>query len=156
VPFEIQANGVVSPLSTSAITAQVDGLITHVYFKEGQNVEKGAMLFQIEARPYEAAYQQSLANLARDRETNANAQKEVARYVDLVQKDYVTQEQADQQKATAGAAAATGAGGSGGGGEREVQSRQHENSCADRGAHRRPAGARGERRATRARRRRSS
>ena len=107
VPFEIQANGVVSPLSTSAITAQVDGLITHVYFKEGQNVEKGAMLFQIEARPYEAAYQQSLANLARDRETNANAQKEVARYVDLVQKDYVTQEQADQQKATAGAAAAT-------------------------------------------------
>ena len=107
VPFEIQANGVVSPLSTSAITAQVDGLITHVYFKEGQDVEKGAQLFQIEARPYQAAYQQSLANLARDRETNANAQKEVARYEDLVKKDYVTQEQADQQKATAGAAAAT-------------------------------------------------
>jgi len=107
VPFEIQANGVVSPISTSAITAQVDGLITHVFFREGQEVEKGAMLFQIEARPYEAAYQQALANLARDKETNANAQKEVERYETLVKQDYVTQEQADQQKATAGASAAT-------------------------------------------------
>jgi multidrug efflux system membrane fusion protein len=107
VPFEIQANGVVSPVNTSAITAQVDGLITHVYFREGQEVDKGAMLFQIEARPYEAAYQQSLANLARDKETNANAQKEVVRYESLVKQDYVTQEQADQQKATAGASAAT-------------------------------------------------
>jgi len=107
VPFEIQANGVVSPLSTSAVTAQVDGIITHVYFREGQDVEKGALLFQIEPRPYQAAYQQALANLARDRETNANAQKEVARYETLVKQDYVTQEQADQQRATAGASAAT-------------------------------------------------
>jgi len=107
VPFEIQANGVVSPLSTSAITAQVDGIITHVYFREGQDVEKGALLFQIEPRPYQAAYQQALANLARDRETNANAQKEVARYQALVKQDYVTQDQADQQRATAGASAAT-------------------------------------------------
>jgi multidrug efflux system membrane fusion protein len=107
VPFDIQANGVVSPLSTSAITAQVDGIITHVYFREGQDVEKGALLFQIEPRPYQAAYRQALANLARDRETNANAQKEVARYQALVKQDYVTQEQADQQRATAGASAAT-------------------------------------------------
>jgi multidrug efflux system membrane fusion protein len=107
VPFEIQANGVVSPLSTSAVTAQVDGIITHVYFREGQDVVKGALLFQIEPRPYQAAYQQALANLARDKETNANAQKEVARYQTLVKQDYVTQEQADQQRATAGASAAT-------------------------------------------------
>ena len=107
VPFDVQANGVVAPVSTSAITAQVDGLITHVYFREGQDVEKGAVLFQVEARPYQAAYQQALANLARDKETNANAQKQVERYQALVKEDYVTQEQADQQKATAGSSAAT-------------------------------------------------
>jgi multidrug efflux system membrane fusion protein len=107
VPFEIQANGVVAPLATSAVTTQVDGIITHVYFREGQDVDKGALLFQIEPRPYQAAYQQALANLARDRETNANAQKEVTRYESLVKQDYVTQEQADQQRATAGASAAT-------------------------------------------------
>ena len=107
VPYDIQANGVVSPVSTAAITAQVDGIITHVFFREGQDVEKGAQLFQIEDRPYRAAYGQALANLARDRETNVNAQKEVARYESLVKQDYVTQEQADQQKATAGAALAT-------------------------------------------------
>ena len=50
---------------------------------------------------------QALANLARDKETNANAQKEVERYQSLVKQDYVTQEQADQQRATAGASAAT-------------------------------------------------
>jgi multidrug efflux system membrane fusion protein len=107
VPFEVLANGVVSPVSTSAITAQVDGLITKVYFREGQDVEKGALLFQIEDRPYVAAYQTALANLARDKETNTNAQKEVERYQSLVKQDYVTQEQADQQKATAGSSAAT-------------------------------------------------
>jgi multidrug efflux system membrane fusion protein len=107
VPFEIQANGVVSPVSTSAITAQVDGLINKVNFREGQDVEKGALLFQIEDRPYRAAYSQALANLARDKETNTNAQKEVERYQSLVKQDYVTQEQADQQKATAGASQAT-------------------------------------------------
>lgn len=107
VPYEIEANGVVSPISTSAVTAQVDGLITRVAFREGQDVEKGALLFQIEPRPYVAAYQQALANLARDKETNANAQAEVQRYADLVKQDYVTKEQADQQKATAGSAAAT-------------------------------------------------
>ena len=107
VPYEIQANGVVSPISTSAVTAQVDGLITRVAFREGQDVDKGALLFQIEPRPYVAAYQQALANLARDKETNANAQAEVQRYADLVKQDYVTREQADQQKATAGSAAAT-------------------------------------------------
>lgn len=107
VPFEVQANGVVTPVSTSQITAQVDGLITHVYFREGQDVEKGAVLFQIEARPYQAAYQAALANLARDKETSSNAQKEVERYQSLVKQDYVTQEQADQQKATAGSSAAT-------------------------------------------------
>jgi multidrug efflux system membrane fusion protein len=107
VPYDIQANGVVSPVSTSAITAQVDGIITHVFFREGQEVEKGAQLFQIEDRPYRAAYSQALANLARDKETNVNAQREVARYQSLVKQDYVTQEQADQQKATAGAALAT-------------------------------------------------
>lgn len=107
VPFEVQANGVVSPVNTSAITAQVDGLITKVYFREGQDVAKGAVLFQIEPRPYVAAYQAALANLARDKETSANAQKEVERYASLVKQDYVTHEQADQQKATAGAALAT-------------------------------------------------
>ncbi|MDQ2765805.1 MAG: efflux RND transporter periplasmic adaptor subunit [Gemmatimonadota bacterium] len=107
VPYDIKANGVVSPVNTSSITAQVDGLITHVFFREGQEVDKGAQLFQIEDRPYRAAYSQALANLTRDKETNANAQKEVARYESLVKQDYVTQEQADQQKATAGAALAT-------------------------------------------------
>jgi multidrug efflux system membrane fusion protein len=107
VPYTVQANGVVTPVSMSVITAQVDGIITHVYFREGQDVEKGQLLMQIEPRPYEAAYRQAMANLARDKQTEVNAQKEVVRYETLVKQDYVTQEQADQMSATAGAAQAT-------------------------------------------------
>ena len=47
--------------STTSVVSSAN-LITKVYFREGQEVEKGALLFQIEARPYQAAYQQALAN----------------------------------------------------------------------------------------------
>ena len=65
------------------------------------------MLFKIDPRPYKAAYDMAQAALARDKATVVNAEKEAARYDTLVKKDYVTQEQADQQKANAAVAEAT-------------------------------------------------
>lgn len=106
VPYTVEANGLVTPIQTANVAAQVDGLVTAVNFKEGQDVQRGQVLFQIDARPYRAAYEQALAALARDRATAENAAKEVERYTQLVKKDYVTQEQADQQVATANAAKA--------------------------------------------------
>jgi len=106
VPYTIEANGLVTPIQTANVAAQVDGLVTDVHFTEGQDVGRGQVLFQIDARPYRAAYQQALAALARDRATAENAAKEAERYQQLVKKDYVTQEQADQQVATAVAAKA--------------------------------------------------
>jgi multidrug efflux system membrane fusion protein len=109
VPYVIEANGVVIPTQSSAVTSQVEGIIQHVGFREGQDVVKGQVLFQIDARPYRAAYMQTVANLARDRANAENALRESQRYASLVAQDYVTREQADQQRANAAAGAATAA-----------------------------------------------
>jgi membrane fusion protein, multidrug efflux system len=106
VPYTIEANGVVTPLEAASVSAQVEGIIQRVAFREGQEVLKGQVLFEIDSRPYRATYQQALANLARDRANAENAQHEAQRYASLAQQDYVTREQADQTRANAASAAA--------------------------------------------------
>lgn len=107
VPYTIEANGIVTPMQASTVTAQVAGVVQRVAFREGQDVTKGQVLFEIDARPYRAAYQVAAANLARDRANAENAAREGARYASLAKQDYVTREQADQQRAAAEAGAAT-------------------------------------------------
>lgn len=107
VPYDVTAIGGVTPLQTASVVSQVDGIVTDVTFSEGQNVIKGAPLFRIDARPYQAAYDQGVAVLARDRATAAYDEKEAARYDTLAAERSVTREQDDQARATAAAAAAT-------------------------------------------------
>jgi len=107
VPYTVAANGTVMPLETANVASQVDGLVTDVTFREGQEVARGEVLFRIEPRPYLAAYRQALATLERDSATAANAQREVTRYDSLEKREYVTQEQADQIRSTAAVAEAT-------------------------------------------------
>lgn len=107
VPYTIEANGVVTPVQAANVAAQVAGIIRRVAFQEGQDVTKGQVLFEIDPRPYQAAYQQALAALARDRATANNAERDAQRYASLAAQDYVTKEQADQMRATAEAQRAT-------------------------------------------------
>jgi multidrug efflux system membrane fusion protein len=107
VPYTIEANGVVTPFQAANVASQVSGLIRRVAFQEGQDVSKGQVLFEIDPRPYQAAHQQALAALARDRATAANATRDAERYASLAQQDYVTREQADQMRANAEALRAT-------------------------------------------------
>lgn len=107
MPVDVTAIGHVDPYSTVSVRAQVSGTVTKVFFKEGQDVREGEPLFSVDSRPYQAALAQAQAALARDRAQAANARADAARYVDLVKKDYVTQEQYDQTQATSAALAAT-------------------------------------------------
>lgn len=111
VPLEIQAIGNVQPLSTVQVRALASGQLMKVWFKEGDDVAKGQVLFTIDPRPYQAALQQVQANLARDEAQLRNAEAQVARYEDLVKKDYVTKEEYGKIVADAGAARATVAAG---------------------------------------------
>ncbi|MEO8622406.1 MAG: efflux RND transporter periplasmic adaptor subunit [bacterium] len=107
VPYTIDANGVVVPLRSANVGSQVEGIIKRVAFTEGQNVVAGQTLFEIDPRPYRGTYQQAVAVLARDKVNADNATREADRYAALAAQDYVTKEQAEQQRANAGATSAT-------------------------------------------------
>ena len=107
VPVQIGNVGTVTAYNTVSVRALVNGEIMQVHFHEGQDVRKGDALFTIDPRPYEAALAQAEAALARDRAQLENANADAKRYADLVQKDYVTQQQYDSVKANATAFAAT-------------------------------------------------
>ena len=93
VPLEIEAIGNVQPLSTVEVRALAGGQLMRVWFKEGDDVARGQMLFTIDPRPYQADLQQAQANLERDQALLRNAESQQARYDDLVKKDYVTKEE---------------------------------------------------------------
>jgi multidrug efflux system membrane fusion protein len=100
-PDLIVANGIVEPLQTVAVQSQVGGVLTAVHFKEGDAVNKGQVLFEIDPRPFKAALDQAVANLARDNAQLISFQNDANRYAALVLKDFVTKSQADQATAAA-------------------------------------------------------
>jgi multidrug efflux system membrane fusion protein len=106
MPVEIRTIGSVQPYSTVEVHAQVAGQLMQVHFREGEDVRKGALLFTIDPRPFEAELAQARAALARDEAQMRNAEAERTRYAGLVKQDYVTREEYDKIVAAAEAARA--------------------------------------------------
>ena len=87
--------GTVVPYTTVQIAARVSGVITKTYFNEGQMVKSGDLLFEIDPRPYQAAYNNAVA-------TEANAKSKADRMRRLAQANAVgAQENDDAQTAYA-------------------------------------------------------
>src|SRR4030042_2546706 len=107
VPVQVRAIGNIEAYSTISVKSQIGGILARVHFREGQDVNKGDLLFTIDPRPYEAALKQAEANLAKDTAQLENARVEVNRYAELVKKGYVAQEQYDQIRTNADAFEAT-------------------------------------------------
>lgn len=106
VPVQIRTIGNVETINAVSIKALVGGEVQGVFFKEGQDVKQGDLLFKIDPRPYDAALKQAEATLARDVAQAKNAAEQAKRYEILVQKDYVSRDQYDQLRANADALAA--------------------------------------------------
>lgn len=96
VPVLIKAIGAVEPYATVAIKSQIGGLLAKVHFREGQDVNKGDLLFTIDPRPYEAQIKQYEAVLAKDKALLDNAREEARRYHELAKKGYVARDQYEQ------------------------------------------------------------
>jgi len=108
-PVQVRTIGTVEAYSTVLVKAQINGVLTGVYFKEGQEVRKGDLLFTIDAHPFEADLKRAEANLARNlaqvRQAEANLAKDRAllknvegvarRYADLIKEGIASQEQYD-------------------------------------------------------------
>jgi multidrug efflux system membrane fusion protein len=106
VPIEITAIGNVEAYSTVSVKAQVAGTIEQVYFREGQDVRKGDLLFTLDARPFQATLHQLEANLARDQAQLENANAQSARNAKLFEAGIVSKDQYDTMRTAADALAA--------------------------------------------------
>ncbi len=99
VPVYLDGVGIVKALNTVTVSSQVDGKLINIFFKEGQDVEQGFVLAQIDPTVYQAQYDQAVAKKAQDEATLANARVDLVRYINLAKTNAGPQQQADTQKA---------------------------------------------------------
>ncbi len=95
MPVVIDAVGTVESEHSVAVRPQVNGVLKAVLFKEGDRVRQGQPLFELDARPMQAAVDQVRAALARDQAQFTQAQAQEARLRPLMEKDYVTRQEYD-------------------------------------------------------------
>jgi len=99
LPIYYSGLGTVQASMTAAVHSQVDGKIEAVHFTEGQRVKKGDVLFTIDPRLYQAAYDQAVARKAQDEAQLSSAEKDLVRFKTLAAKDFQTQQALDTQQA---------------------------------------------------------
>ncbi len=109
MPVRIAAIGNVEPFATVAVKARVDGQVNDVGFKEGEEVREGQLLFRIDPRPYEAALRQAEATHQRDTAAAAQARAQEKRYLELLEKNYVSKDAYAQFRTNAETAEAVAA-----------------------------------------------
>jgi multidrug efflux system membrane fusion protein len=107
VPVSLRAIGNVEPYTTVAVKARVDGQIVSVHFKEGDEVRQGAVLFEIDPRPFAAALKQAQANLLKDKALLDRAVEQEKRYKDLLEKNFISADAYEQVRTNAETARAT-------------------------------------------------
>lgn len=107
IPFELNAVGTVEPFQAVTVQPQITGQLVRVAFKEGDEVTRGQVLFQIDSRQFNAAMAQADAILARDRAQSTNADQELERFKTLYEGENITQQQYELARANAAAAKAT-------------------------------------------------
>jgi len=107
MPVGITAVGAAEAISTVQVRSQVAGRLAKVHFEEGQEVEAGQVLFTIDPAPFQVALEQATAILARDTAQAQNADAQVARLKNLLDRGLIPREQYDTLVSTAAALKAT-------------------------------------------------
>jgi multidrug efflux system membrane fusion protein len=107
VAQRLHAIGRVEAYSTVQVKAQISGQLMKVHFKEGEDVAKGDLLFTIDPRPFEAALNQALADLNRDKAQKLQLGNDFSRYQTLLQEGVGSRQQYDEAKSKYEAIAAT-------------------------------------------------
>lgn len=99
LPVVVEALGTVIPASTVTLRPQVSGQLTQVLFTEGQMVQKGQVLAQIDPRPFEQALMQAQGTRQRDEAQLENARLTLERYRTLLSQDSIARQDVDTQAA---------------------------------------------------------
>lgn len=107
VPVYVRGIGQVQPSNIVQIKSRVDGQIDKILFTEGQQVQAGDPLIEIDPRLYQAAVGQAEGTLAKDQATLVSAKADLDRQSSLLQHGYASRQAFDQQQATVGQLTAT-------------------------------------------------
>jgi len=99
VPIYLRGVGTVIAYNNVIVRSQVTGQIIKIAFTQGQTVHQGALLAEIDPRPYQAQLDQATANRDRDQAQVINAQANLGRYTSLQQKGYASTQLVDTQNA---------------------------------------------------------
>jgi membrane fusion protein, multidrug efflux system len=87
------------PIYTVTIKSRVDGQLMEIHYKEGDLVQKGDPLLEIDPRPFQAALEQAEGALLRDQALLNNANVDLARYQELLKQNAIPEQQYATQKA---------------------------------------------------------
>lgn len=119
VPLQVRAIGFVEPIQRVEVRAQVGGELLRVHFREGQDVRRGDLLFELDPRPAQQAVREAEAGVARAqaavRQSEAEAERAAAearnarsqydRFDDLARKGIISRLQNEQYRTNADVAA---------------------------------------------------
>src|SRR4030081_318362 len=97
-PVYLNSLGTVQGFNTVVVRTRVDGQIDKIAFKEGQLVNQGDLLVEIDPRPFQAVLDQAKAKKAQDEANLANANLDLQRYTKLG--EFATRQQTDTQRST--------------------------------------------------------
>lgn len=107
VPVQLTGIGTVHAYSTVTVKSRVAGALARVGFKQGEEVHAGDLIFMIDPRPFQAALDQSRADLQRDKALLEKAQADFRRNQDLFTNSILSQADFDQSRANVDSLKAT-------------------------------------------------
>ena len=107
VPVYLRGLGSVQAYGSVLLRARVDGTIDRIAFTEGQDVQPGDLLAQIDPRPYQAAVDQAVAKKASDEALLVAATDDVERYTQLARTEVASRQKLENVRALAGQLTAT-------------------------------------------------
>src|ERR1700731_411689 len=97
-PVYLTGLGTVQAFNTVVVRTRIDGQIDKIGFQEGQSVNQGDLLAEIDPRPFQAALDQAKAKKAQDEANLANANLDLQRFTKLG--EFATRQQTDTQRST--------------------------------------------------------
>src|SRR5579862_1817591 len=97
VDIAINGLGTVTPLATVTVRTQIAGQLQQIAFTEGQDVEKGDFLAEVDPRPFQAALEQLQGQLLKDQAVLEGAEVDLARFQKLSAQNSIARQQVDDQ-----------------------------------------------------------